>query len=129
MKKRLPVILVLAALAGGGYYYANRRPSSLVLTGIVTTNDVVVSPQIAGRIRDLLVKDGETVTRDQLLAVIAPDELQAESAYYSHSAEGLSSQVRESEAALRYQQLQTTDQIRQAESNLAVIQEIGRAHV
>ena len=51
--------------------------------------------------------------------MIAPDELKADTAYYAQNVEGLSSQVRESEAALRYQQRQTVDQIRQAESTLA----------
>ena len=39
-----------------------------------------------------------------------PDELRADSAYYARSAEGVGSQVRESEAALRFQERQTTDQ-------------------
>ena len=56
---------------------------------------------------------------DQLLAVLAPDELRQERAYYSFSAEGMGSQVQESEAALRLQERQTTDQIAQAEANLA----------
>jgi multidrug resistance efflux pump len=53
------------------------------------------------------------------VAVITPDELRADSAYYAHSAEGMQSQVRESEAALRFQERQTGDQIKQAEANLA----------
>jgi HlyD family secretion protein len=93
-----------------------------MLTGIVTTNDVVVSPQISGQIRQLLVVEGDIVKKDQLIAVIAPDELRADRSYYEHSAAGLGSQVRESEAALRYQQLQTTDQISQAEATLAAAQ-------
>jgi multidrug resistance efflux pump len=96
-----------------------RPPTELVLTGIVTTNDVIVSPQIGGRISDLKVAEGNTVTKDQIVAVITPDELRADSAYYAHSAEGMTSQVRESEAALRLQERQTTDQIKQAEANLA----------
>jgi HlyD family secretion protein len=91
----------------------------LQLTGIVTTNDVIVSPQIGGQIQRLAVAQGDTVKRDQPIAVIAPDELKADTAYYKHNVEGLSQQVRESEAALRFQQRQTTDQIRQAESTLA----------
>jgi len=59
------------------------------------------------------------VTRDQLVAVIAPDELKADTAYFSQNVAGLSSQVRESEAALRFQQRQMADQISQAESTLA----------
>ena len=121
MKKALFPLLVLA-IAGAVYYIYYRPPTALVLTGIVTTNDVVVSPQIAGKIRQLLIAEGDQVRKDQLLAVITPDELMAESAYYAHNAAGLTSQVQESEAALRYQQLQTADQIRQAESTLAAIE-------
>jgi multidrug resistance efflux pump len=118
----LLIAIVVVAAGYGIYRYVNRRPTSLTLTGIVTTNDVVVSPQIGGQIRQLLVKEGDVVKRDQLLAVITPDELRADSAYYQHSAEGLGSQVRESEAALRYQERQTTDQISQAEATLASAQ-------
>ena len=118
MKKLiLPLVLLLAAGAGW-YAYARSRPTSLTLTGIVTTNDVIVSPQIAGQIGQLFVKEGDTVTKDQLIAVIRPDELQADTAYYQSNVAGLASQVRESEAALRFQERQTEDQIRQAESAL-----------
>jgi len=88
----------------------------------------VVSPQVAGQIRQLLVAEGDAVKKDQLLAVINPEELQADTAYYSHNVAGLSSQVRESEAALRFQERQTTDQINQAESTLASIDaQVGAA--
>jgi len=120
--KRVRALLVLVILIGAGsaaYVYMGRPPTELVLTGIVTTNDVIVSPQVGGRISDLKVAEGNTVTKDQLVAVITPDELRADSAYYAHSAEGMISQVRESEAALRLQERQTTDQIKQAEANLA----------
>jgi len=117
----LPVLLV-AAIAAGWYFFFRARPSVLVLTGIVTTNDVIVSPQIAGQIADLLVKEGDAVKKDQLLAVIKPDELQADTAYYRSNVAGLSSQVQESEAALRFQQRQTTDQIAQAESTVASLE-------
>jgi multidrug resistance efflux pump len=117
--KPLLMLLVLAGLGYGAYYYLGRPPTELVLTGIVTTNDVVVSPQIAGQIRELKVVEGDTVKKDQLVALIRPDELIADSDYYMHSAAGLGSQVRESEAALRFQERQAGDQIKQAESNLA----------
>ena len=118
-------LLILLILGGAGYAafrYVNRRPTSLTLTGIVTTNDVIVSPQIAGQIRQLLVNEGDVVRKGQLVAVITPDEFRADIAYYQHSAEGLGSQVKESEAALRYQERQTIDQIRQAEATLAAAQ-------
>ncbi len=115
-------LVVILAAGAGAYAYRRMPPAALVLTGIVTTNDVIVSPQIAGQIGQLLVTDGEAVKKDQLLAVIVPDELKADTAYFAHNVEGLSSQIRESEAALRLQQRQTVDQIRQAESTLSAIE-------
>jgi HlyD family secretion protein len=112
-------VLVVLAVAAGAYAYLRDRPTTLTLTGIVTTDDVIVSPQVAGQIADLRVKEGDAVTRNQLLAAIAPDELRADTAYYAENRQGLSSQVRESEAALRFEQRQTTDQIAQAQSTLA----------
>ena len=118
--RNLVVLLVVGLAAAGGYqYYQRSRPSVLVLTGIVTTNDVIVSSQIGGQIEKLLAAEGDLVKRDQLVAVLKPDELKADTAYYTHNVEGLSSQVKESEAALRFQERQTADQIRQAESTLA----------
>jgi HlyD family secretion protein len=124
MKRLRPILLIvlLAAAGWGAYSYVNRPPTSLVLTGIVTTNDVIVSPQIAGQVAQLLVKEGDQVKKDRLIAVLRPEELQAETAYYRQNVEGLSSQVRESEAALRFQQRQLADQIAQAESTLASVE-------
>jgi len=123
MRKRVLLLLVLVVAAGAGTYaYRRMAPPALVLTGIVTTNDVIVSPQIAGQIGQLLVGEGDAVKKDQLLAVIVPDELKADTAYFAQNVEGMSSQIRESEAALRLQERQTVDQIRQAESTLASIE-------
>ena len=84
MKQRIGLLLLILGVgAAAGAYFAYRRPSPLVLTGVVTTNDVVVSPQIGGRIERLLINEGDIVKRDQLLAVIAPDELKADIAYYA----------------------------------------------
>jgi HlyD family secretion protein len=119
MKKAIRLVVLAMLLGGFGYYaYLQSRPQPLILTGIVTTDEVTVSPQIAGRIADLHVAEGDTVKEGQLIAVLSPDELREEHAYYAASAEGVSSQVRESEAALRLQQMQTADQIRQAEATL-----------
>jgi len=116
------VLILLLAAGAGAYAYRRMGPATLVLTGIVTTNDVIVSPQIAGQIGQLLVNEGDTVKKDQLVAVIVPDELKADTAYFAQNEKGLSSQIRESEAALRLQERQTADQIRQAEATLASIE-------
>ena len=124
MSRKSAVLLVVVLLSAGAgtYAYRHRAPDAIVLTGIVTTNDVIVSSQIAGQIGQLLTNEGDAVKKGQLVAVIVPDELKADTAYFAQNVEGMSSQIRESEAALRLQQRQTVDQIRQAESTLASIE-------
>jgi len=119
MKKPRLLLLLLLALGGATYAFTSLRPSRITLTGIVTTNDVIVSPQVAGQLGRLFVTEGDNVTKGQLLGVLTPDELKADTAYYAQSAEGMSSQVRESEAALRFEESATDHQTAQAESTLA----------
>ncbi len=127
--KRLRLLIPLILIGAGIRYYMTRPgPSELTLTGIVETNDVIVSPQIAGQIGKLLVREGDTVAAKQLIASIEPQELQADRAFYEHSAEGTSSQVRQSEAELRFQERQTESQIQEAEASLtATIAQQGEA--
>lgn len=113
------MILAVGAVGAAAYYWRARPPQTLTLTGIVTEDGVVVSSQIAGRLSQLLVKEGDLVKRGQLLALIEPQELKADQDYYLHNEEGFTAQVKEAEAALKYQELQTRGQIRQAEAALA----------
>jgi multidrug resistance efflux pump len=115
----LVLLLIVAALGAAAYAFSALRPRTLTLTGIVTTNDVIVSPQVAGQLRELLVKEGDVVKKDQRIATIVPDELAADTAYYAQNALGLRSQVKESEAALRFERSQMSNQTAQAESTLA----------
>ena len=123
MRRRIRfVVLLLLVGAAAAYFYTRRPPSHLVLSGIVTTDDVIVSSQVTGRLERLLVSEGDTVTPNQLIGVISPDELREERAFYSHSAEGAAWQVQEGEAALRLQEMQTSEQIAQAEASMASTQ-------
>jgi HlyD family secretion protein len=121
MKTRLKIlILILVAAALGVYLWTSRRPQTLVLTGIVTTDDVQVSSQIQGRLQQLLVLQGDVVKKGQLLAVIQPQELKADRAYYLKSHQESQAQVAQAKADLEFQISQTREQIRQAEANLAM---------
>jgi HlyD family secretion protein len=108
--------VVIAVVVGVAIY---TRPGQIVLTGIVTTNDVIVSPQVSAQLSKLLVKEGDKVEANQLIAELAPGELAADRSYASQSEQGLGDQVQQSEAALRYQERQTADQIKQADANVA----------
>lgn len=117
--KRVVLILILAAAVAAAVYALTRHaPSTIELTGIVTTDEVVASSQIAGQVESLLIKEGDQVKRGELLAVISPGELKADAAYYAHAEEGSQAQVENALAALRFQEKQTRDQITQAEAAL-----------
>ncbi|TAM81482.1 MAG: HlyD family efflux transporter periplasmic adaptor subunit [Acidobacteria bacterium] len=114
------VILGLVVLASIAVYVITRPPSKgLVLTGLVDADSVSVSSQIAGRLQQVLVDEGESVTKGQLLATIVPRELQADQSFYASSMKSASAQVGAARASLKFQELQTSDQIRQAEANLS----------
>jgi multidrug resistance efflux pump len=117
--KRLIFLIFILAGAAIGYWSMRTVPGPLILTGIVTTEDVLVGSQIGGQIGQLLVKEGDQVQRNQLIALMTTEELQADRAYYQRTAESVESQVGENEAALRYQLRQTEDQIQQAQAAVA----------
>jgi len=120
MNRKLQILIAAALVAVAVIAYVVFVPAKpLVLTGIVTTNDVIVSPQVGGQIQKLLVSEGDSVSAGQLLAVISAGELAADQAYYAHSAEGVATEVRENESAVRYQAQQMTQQVRQAEASVA----------
>jgi multidrug resistance efflux pump len=118
--KRVARILTILLLAAGAYYYYTHQPQpdSLTLTGIVTTEHVIVSPQLGGKIGQLLVKEGDQVHRDQLVAVMTVGELMADRAYYENVVKSIGSQVGENQASLRAQERQIEDRITQAQAIL-----------
>jgi multidrug resistance efflux pump len=126
--KRIIFLLIFAGGAWGIYYTTHRPVTSLTLTGIVTTEDVLVAPQVGGQIGQLLVKEGEQLQKNQLVAVMTTDELQANREYFAQAVQTVQSQVGENEAALRYQQRQTEDQIQQAQAAWATaVAQVGTA--
>ena len=102
MARKTPAILVAAiGLAVGGWIIAAHGQSgSLVLTGVVSTNDVIVSSQVGGRIDHVTVSEGDAVARGQVLATLEPNELAADRAFYARSAGALAAQVTASEDEL-----------------------------
>jgi len=95
------ILIILAVLVTGLIIYLFTRPArQITLTGIVTTDEVIVSPQIQGRLQQLLVREGDTVTNGQLLAVIMPETEQADVAFYSDSEKQIAAQTAQARANL-----------------------------
>ncbi|HSY74565.1 MAG TPA: efflux RND transporter periplasmic adaptor subunit [Dongiaceae bacterium] len=103
MKKSRRIVLIisiLAIVAGGIYYALTRAPAKIILTGIVTTDEVIVSPEIQGRLQKLFVKEGDTVTNGELLAEIQPQTQQADVQFYASSEQQVAAQVTQAKADL-----------------------------
>lgn len=105
MKKIPIVILVLALIAGGIYYASTRKAADIVLTGIVTTDEVIVSSEIQGRLQQLNIDEGDLVTKGELLAQIQPEQWQADMAFYDSSVQQSSADLAQSKADLENAQL------------------------
>ncbi len=119
-RKIIIIVIIVAVVAAGVYWWLSRRPHAVTLTGIVATDDVQVSSQVQGRVQKLLVRQGDNVKKDQLLAVILPEELRADKAFYEKSERESAAQVEQAKADLKLQEEQTRQQIRQATANLAM---------
>ena len=121
MKRRLPWLLPALALVAGAIYFLTTscQTRRLVLTGVVTTDDVVVGSELTGRLQELRVKEGDTVKAGDLLGLIRPQEWAADLAFSENTVGQSAAQVTAAEADLRYQEAQTAGQIRQAEASLA----------
>ena len=98
MKRKLPILIVLLAIGVGIYYFNTRPPNAIVLTGIVTTDEVIVSAEIQGRLQQLLVQQGDMVTNGELLAQIQPEQYQADMAFYDSSIQQASADLTQAQA-------------------------------
>jgi HlyD family secretion protein len=101
MKYKIPVLILILAVVGGGLYYAlTRPPREIILTGSVTTDEVIVSSEIQGRLQQLFVREGDAVTNGELLGVIQPETQQADVAFYASSEQQAAAQVTQAKADL-----------------------------
>ena len=102
MSRKLTIALVgiAAASTAGWLEVRHAGPADLVLTGVVTTNDLIVSSQVGGRVSRLMVTEGSTVAPNEVIASLEPGELQADRAFYARSAEAVAAQVEASRAEL-----------------------------
>src|ERR1700690_1105705 len=76
--KFLIILAVILSIAGAYYFFSTPAGNDLVLVGTVDANQIVVSPQIQGRITKLLVEEVSQVKQGDLIALLDPSELETE---------------------------------------------------
>ena len=96
--KFLVILSVLLAASGIYYFFSTPSNKDLVLIGTVDSNQVVVSPQIQGRLAQLLVDEGSQVKKGDLIAVLDPSELEAQKRAAQATISSLRSKVSEMRA-------------------------------
>ena len=114
--RRIVVLIAVVAIAIIVYLVLNRPSHQIVLTGVVTTDTIIVSPEIPGRIEKLLVGQGDVVTNGQLIARIEPELWSADAAFYTSSEQASSYDLAQAEADFENAEL-NFDRIRGLYSN------------
>ncbi len=127
MKKRPPLLLIAALIAAVVYYHGFRPPDRITLTGVVTTDEVIVSSEIQGRLQQLSVREGDTVTNGELLGVIQPQEQLADMAFYASSEQQSTAQAAQAKADLENAELVFQREKNLYQQNTASQQEYDQA--
>jgi HlyD family secretion protein len=113
------IIIALVFLVSLGFYILTMpRGSDIPLTGIVDGNEVVVSPQIMGRMIKLNVDEGSEVKKGDLIAELDPTQLQASLAAARANVASLEAQVHQANHNYSLTNEQTSASLRQAEAVL-----------
>jgi HlyD family secretion protein len=101
-------------------YYLISTPSNrdLVLVGTVDSNQVIVSPQIEGRLAKLMVEEGTQVKQGDLIAVLDPSELEAEERAAAATIDSLKSKVAETQSTLQATAGSTSSSVTNAQARL-----------
>lgn len=120
MSGRKVVILfgVIFLIAAGIYWYSTPSGNAIPLTGIVDGNEVIVSPQITGRMVKLTVDEGSRVKQGELIAKLDSQELQATLASAKANVDSLEAQVQEANHNFAWTKDQTSASVEQAQATL-----------
>jgi HlyD family secretion protein len=116
--KRAILLLLVAAIAAAVWWTQRPRPQTLVLTGTVDGNEVVVGSKITGRIVSLAVDDGQWVKAGDLIAVLDEDELRADRGAAGHAIAQARANAQQSVAQTELLQQTLPAKVRQAEAQV-----------
>ncbi len=104
MKTRMqivPIVIVVVVLGLGAYWLVNRasaQEQGLKASGTIEATDVTISPEIGGRVTEVLVTDGDTVNKDQPVVRLDDTLLQAQLKQVEANVQALQAQQRVAQA-------------------------------
>jgi len=119
--KFLIIIGVVFGISLTYYFISTPGNRDLVLIGTVDSNQVIVSPQVQGRLQKLLVDEGTQVKQADLIAVLDPSELEAEAHAAAATIDSLKYKVAETQSTMEATQGSTTSSVANAQARLASV--------
>jgi HlyD family secretion protein len=109
------VIFIVAAVA---YYFTTPSGNDIPLIGVVDGNEVIVSPQITGRIVNLTVDEGTAVKKGELIAELDSTQLEASLAATKANVSSLEAQVNEANHNYTWTNNQTDASVTEARARV-----------
>jgi HlyD family secretion protein len=117
--KFLILLGIIVAIASGYYFFSTPSGNDLVLVGTVDANQIVVSPQVAGRISKLLVEEGTQIKQGDLIALLDPSELEAQERAAAATISSLRSKVSEGQYTHQSMKGSTSSDVANSQARLA----------
>jgi HlyD family secretion protein len=114
-------LLVLFVIAAVIYYFTTPSSNQIKLTGIVTGNEVIASPQVTGRLVKLNVDEGSVVKAGELIGELDPAELEAARDAAADNTRTLEARLTQSTTTRSLDDAQTAAALRQAEANVTAV--------
>lgn len=119
-RNKFAILLGIVGLIALTYFLLSTPLSrDLVLIGTVDANQVIVSPQVDGRIIKLLVDEGTPVKLGQTIAILDPSELQAEDQAAVATMDSMKYKVAETQSTMQAMEGSTTSGVANARAKLS----------
>lgn len=109
----LMVIFIIALVV---YVFTTPSTKEMQFTGIIMGNDYIASPLVQGRLQHLMVDEGSSVKKGQLIAEIDPKELQAARDSSAANIRTFEARLNQSDETRTMNDQQTAAAVQQAEA-------------
>src|SRR4026209_1305806 len=75
MIKRIAVVVGICLVLTAGLVYSQRRTGPLKVSGFVESDEIRIGSRVGGRVKAVLVEEGDEIKRDQELVQLEPYQL------------------------------------------------------
>jgi HlyD family secretion protein len=97
----IPIVIIVVVLGLGVYWLVNRasaQEQGLKASGTIEATDVTISPELGGRVVEVLASDGDAVSKDQPVVRLDDTLLQAQLKQVEASIQAVQAQQRAAQA-------------------------------